>query len=286
MIEAHAFLAMFALQILSMSVLCPAWFIRSVRAQASIIPPERFAQIYPGVDLTSILERYATRYRMLNTVIAVLGLLPLGWLFSYTQRPDWDDGPVETLATAYCMLQALPLVIAAMIGIRYRKILERLLEAKRKAILKRRGVFDFVSPFTVLLAALSYFLFVGYVIYIEQNPFPGFHGYITIAGVSLIFASNAYCVYRQLYGRKSNPLETPARRAYTIGLTVKALVYSCIICVVFLSLNFTLVLFDLQRWEPFAQSVFFVVGALLSLRGFTAPPRRPTADGLRPSPVS
>ena len=47
-------------------------------------------------------------------------------------------------------------------------------EGKRKAILQRRGLFDFVSPFIVFLAVLSYFLFAAFVIYIRQHPFPGF----------------------------------------------------------------------------------------------------------------
>ena len=51
MIEAYAFLAAFTVQILVMSVLYPAWFIRYVRVQATRFPAERLAQLYPGVDL-------------------------------------------------------------------------------------------------------------------------------------------------------------------------------------------------------------------------------------------
>jgi hypothetical protein len=67
---------------------------------------------------------------------------------------------------------------------------------------------------------------------------------------------------------------------HTIGRIVKSSVYSCIVIVVYLSLNFSLVLLDLQRWEPFALSIFFVVTALLSTMGFIAPPRKPHADEL------
>jgi hypothetical protein len=276
-IEAYAFLAAFTAQILAMSVLCPTWFIRYIRAQAANVPAERFAKLYPSVDLSLTLERYLTRYRVLNTGIAVLGLLPLGWLFNYTQRPDWDDGPVEALATVYFMAQALPIGFVAFFGIRYRKVLKQLLDGKRKASLHRRGLFDFVSPFTVFLAGLSYFLFVAYVIYIAQNPFPGFAGYINIVGVTLIYAMNAFAVYQQLYGKKANPFEAPESRERTIGLTVKIFVYSSILIVVFLSLNFTLARLDLQRWEPVTQSVLFTICAILSFRGFIAPARKAEA---------
>jgi hypothetical protein len=282
MIEAYAFLAMFTLQILAMSVLYPAWFIRYCRRQATIIPAERLAQLYPGVDVSLARERFLTRYRVLNAGIAVLGLLLLGWLFSYMQRPNWDDGPVEVLVTAYFLVQALlPLGLVIWFGVRFnRERVGALLEGKRKANLQRRGLFDFISPFVVVVAGVSYLLFAAFVIYLQQHPFLGFAGLINIGGVTLVYALNAFVVYAVLYGKKPNPFETHANHVHTIGLVVKSCVYSCIACIVFLSLNMTLVLLDLQRWEPFALSVFFVITALLSLMGMTAPPRKPEADGL------
>jgi hypothetical protein len=286
MIDAYAFLAMFTIQILAMSVLYPAWFIRYLRLQATSIPAERLAQLYPGVDLSLARERFLTRYRALNTGIAVLGLLLLGWLFSYMRRPDWKDDPVEVLVAVYCMVQGLlPLGLVAWHGVRFNNVHKRslLLEGKRKAFLQRRRLFDFVSPFTVFVAVLSYLLFAAFVIHIR-----GFAGLITIGGITLVYAIDAFVVYAVLYGKKPNPFETRAGRVYTIGMVVKSCVYSCIACVVFLSLNFTLGLLDLQRWKPFALSVFLVITALLSLMGMTAPLRPPEADGLgsggRPTP--
>jgi MFS family permease len=286
-IEAYAFLVMFTIQILATSVLYPTWFIRHCRRQATSIPAERLAQVYPGVDVSLAQARFLALYRALNTVIAVLGLLLLGWLFSYLRRPDWDDGPVEALVAAYFMVQvALPLALIVWLGARFNRAHRRTApQRKRKAVLERRGLFDFVSPVAVLLAVLSYFLFVAYVIYIRQHPFPGFAGLISIGAITLVYALQALVVYLVLYGKKSNPFETHAGRLRRIGLGVKCCVYSCIAAVVFLALNFTLVLLDLQRWEPFALSVFLVITALLSLMGMIAPPRQPEADGLSSRPT-
>jgi hypothetical protein len=88
-----------------------------------------------------------------------------------------------------------------------------------------------------------------------------------------------------LYGKK-NPLDTHEDRLHTIGLSVKSSVYSCIACVVFLALNFTLVLLDLQRWEPFALSIFLVVCALLASLVVMSPPHRPVADDFGSSPIA
>ena len=122
--------------------------------------------------------------------------------------------------------------------------------------------------------------------YVERHPFSGFAGYINIGAVTLVYALNAFAVYTMLYGRSGNPFETRADRLHKIGLSVKSSVYSCIATVAFLSLNFTLVLLDLQRWEPFALSVFFVICALLASMVVMAPTPRPEADDFGSSSVA
>src|SRR4051794_19516432 len=122
MIEAYAFLAAFMVQMLVMSVLLPAWFIRYVRVRAANIPAERLAQLYPGVDLGHAQERFLAEYRALNTGVAVLGLLLLGWLFSYMRRPNWDEGRVAVLVTVYFLAAySLPLFRFAWAGVRFNK---------------------------------------------------------------------------------------------------------------------------------------------------------------------
>ena len=280
MLEAYAFLAMFLVQILAMSVLYPTWFIRYWQRQATIMPPEYVAQLYPNVDLRLAMQRFLSRYRTLNACIAVLGLLLLGGLFSYLRRPDWTDGPAEMVVAAYFLLQALvPLALVIWFGVRFNKAYQRpVQEAKRTATLQRRGLFDFVSPLIVVLAVLCYLLFVVAVLSLPQSPFPGWAGFVNIAGITLVYALNAFVVYAVLYSKKPNPFETPENRARTMSLTVKSSVYSCVACVAFLSLLFTLALLDWQRWEPFALSAFFVITALLSLMGMTAPPRKPQSE--------
>jgi MFS family permease len=286
MIEAYAFLAVFTIQILVMSVLVPAWFIRYVRVQATSIAAERLAQLYPDVDLGHAQARFLAQYRALTTAVAVFGVLLLGWLFNYMQRPDWGDSTVVALVTVHFIAaQVLPLLLFLWVAARFNKEHQRSLEGKRTAVLKRRGLFDFVSPVAVFLAVLSYVLFAAFVLYIRQHPFPGFAGFVNLGVITLIYALNAFSVYTMLYGRNKNPFETHAVRLHTIGLAVKGSVYSCIISVVYLSLNFSLRLLDLKRWEPFSLSVFFVICALVASMGFAAPLRKPEADELRADPA-
>ena len=285
MLEAYAFIAAFTVQIMAMSILLPAQLLVRIRDQAGRHSTERFAQLYPGVDLTLARERFVTRYRATNIGIAILGFAVLGWLFNYLQRPDWDDGPVEAIVGAYFGVQALPILFMTFMSIKFkRKVLkDSAPEGKRKATLQRRGLFDFVSPFAVALAALLYVLFAAFVIYLYQHPFKGFAGPVVNLGViTLVYALEAFCIYTMLYGKKINELETNADGMFMIGLGIRCCVYACILSTVFISLNFTLVLLDMQRWEPFAMSVFLTLCALLSMRAYTAPPSGDRTSQLSP----
>jgi hypothetical protein len=287
MIEAHAFLAVFTVQILAASVLYPACIIKYVRGWARDYGSERFAQLYPDVDYRESMERFVTRYRAVNAVIAVLGVLLLGWLFTVIQRPDWVS-EVGTPAVVYFLLQMSPLPLVALYAVvRYHKVfMQPSHETKRKATLQRRGLLDFVSPFAVYLAVATYFLFIAYGIwldlYVYENTSLSRPCYTAIIVVTLIYAMNAFIIYKSLYGKR-NPLVTHEGRAHSIGMRVKTSVYGSIAVAWFISVFGTLGQPDLLEWRPFALSGFFVITVLLGLLDATAPPRRREPDGLAPS---
>jgi len=208
----------------------------------------------------------------------VFGFLLLGWQISHAGRADWDEGRAGLVATGYFFVAfGLPAILFVRLAVRFSK--ERgPAEGKRTAVLLRRGLFDFVSPFTVFAAILIYFLYAAFLIYLVQHPFPGFAGFLTnIAVVTLAYMVVGVCVYITLYGKKS-PLETHASRRHTIGLAVKGLIYSCIVMVVSISLSHMFRLLDLRSWEPFAGSLFWAIFSVLSFMGFAAPLRKPEAD--------
>lgn len=284
MIEVYGFLAVFAVQLLATSVLQPVRLTSHVRRQAASLPTERLAKLYPGVDFDLAREHFFARYRAVNTGIAVLGLLLLGWFFTYMRRPDWDEDPVLLLTAGYFALQLAPIVFVTWLGFRFDQALKRSLpEGKRKATLQRRGLLDYISPFMVFVAVASYFLFVGFVIYVQQEPFPG---YGLIGVLTLTYALQSIAVYKKLYGKRSNQFETHAARVHAIDLTVKVSVYSCIVCAAFFAFVFAADLMDLRRWLPLALSVCLSACALLMLMSLSAPPREPDVEELGSRPVS
>jgi hypothetical protein len=286
-IEVYLFLAMFPVQILGMSVLYPVLFARFVRTGLKNVPVERLAELYPGVDVGQAHERFLARYRVMNAIVAVLGLLLLGWFISYMQRPNWDGGAVGGMLTAYYVLQNLPIMLTAWFTTRFNKVHRRSLpEAKRKAILQRRRLFDFVSPLTVLLTILAYFQFVAVIFYVARHPFPGFGGpFANIGILSLGYILLGAFVMYLLYGRKIDPLHTHADRMRMISGVATYYAWILILTSILLSLQVAQKLVDLETWGPFAGTVFFLIITLLTLRTVTVPPRQPEAHGLGSSPV-
>jgi hypothetical protein len=284
MIESHAFLAAFLLQILVVSVLNPARLIKHVRGWVANFGSQRFAELYPDFEYGQWAERFATRYRAANFLITVLGVLLLGWLYTLTRHPQWVD-EVTKPVLVYYFLQMSPVVLLGLYAVvRYHKVLlQPSQEVKRKAMLQRRGLFDFVSPVAVLVAVIGYFTFVAFAIYLDlvvhRNEALSRACLGAIGAVTLVYAVNAFIVYKYLYGRR-NPLVTHEGRLHTIGVRVKGSVYSCIVVVGFISLMGTLARPELREWSPFALSVFFVIITLLGFRDLTAPTGRHEADTL------
>jgi len=217
----------------------------------------------------------------------VLGLLLLGWFIRYMQRPNWDEGAVGGLITGYFFLQLFPIMLIAWLTIRFNKVHRRWLpEPKRKAVLERRGLFDFVSPFTVFLAILAYFQFVAFMFYVARHPFPNFGGaFANIGVVTLGYVIFGLGIYRMLYGRKKLPLQTHADRMRMISGLVNLYAWMCILVPILLSLAMAPKVLERETWGPLAGTVYFLTFTLLLLRGSSAQLRQQEADRLGSSPV-
>jgi hypothetical protein len=282
MIEAYAFLAAFAFQVLALSVLNPARFIRYVRGWDTRFASSRFADMYPDFDYARWAESFARWFRAAYFVIALIGMALLGWLFTVIQRPDWTQVGIKVVVLFF-YLQLSPFMLTFLyVIVRYRKaLLLPTQETKRKATLQRRGLFDFVSPSAVVVAVLSYVLFIPFAIcvdlYVYGNSSLSMYCYGAIGSVTFVYALNATIVYKYLYGRKS-PLVTQEGRVHMLGMTVKSSVYGSIAIVWFIVLMSFFTKLELESWRPFAVSVFMVFSVLLAFMGVTAPRKSEVAS--------
>lgn len=281
MIEVYGFLAVFALQVFALSVAYPTQFNKYVRAQASSIPTERLVRLFPGVDLELAVERFLTRHRAVNTGIALLGVAMLAWFFVYMRDVDWNEEWVIGLSAAYFMIQFSPALFVAWLGFRWtREHRPSLLDAKRKATLERRGLFDFISPFAVFITFSAYAACVALIVVLQEKPFPG---YALIGVLTVTYAAQSWVVYRALYGKAGNPFESQTDRVHRIGTAIRVCVYGSMLCPVFFAFVFAVDMFDMKRWVPLAQGVCILSSALFCLMSVT--PRRRSAESERLSAV-
>jgi hypothetical protein len=72
---------------------------------------------------------------------------------------------------------------------------------------------------------------------------------------------------------------------HAVAVQVKFVVYTSIAIIVFLSLNVTLELLDMQRWAPCTLSIYFVLMLFASMMLFPLR-RQAEADRLGPRPAS
>ena len=281
----NAFVAMFIVQIVVMTVVYPSRLIKRLRELDTRYPKEQFPQLWPpGYEAAERL--LVTLYWGLNTVVAVAGLALLYGLFTYMRRPDWDDDPVAKLVVAFFFLELIPTAVVFVTAAKLFKKWRNWFQVyRRTATLERRGLFDFVSPFVVVLTLLCYPLLIGLVTYVERDDLDdgSADALVMIGAITLMYAMFAFGMYASLYGKR-NPFQTHEARIRAMAISVKGSVYTCLVAVVYISLNLMLTMLGLPSWKPFAMSAFLVICGVSSFTSIlNAIPRELKLDGLRPT---
>jgi hypothetical protein len=264
MIEMYAFIAAFTAQIIFFSVLGPLRVIEVLREQIQQFIAEQAPPIDP--EAASRVDRRLRLFGRLGLATAVVGLLLLVALIRYMLRPDWTDGVPEAVVPFYFLLQVLPTTLAvATAGMFHAELKRALPQATRKALLQPRGLFDFVPRTAVALAIVVYCLYIGLLLYIARHPFPFFAGFVINAGmITLMYAAVAFGIFWTIRRMASSPLQGREDRMRAVGVAVKVAVFVCILSVVNISLNMTLILLDEQRWEPTFQVIGLILFGVLS----------------------
>jgi hypothetical protein len=281
MIEAYAFLVIFAVQIVLGSVVFPERLIRFFRRWSREFSSDRFTQMYSEADYDRWVARFAVAMRVANAAIAVFGLVLLGWFYTLVPQPDWA-ARVKIPQVVFIFAQFVPLLALTVYSVlkHFKTLMQPSQGVKRTAILQRRRLFDFVSPFAVWFAVLTYVGFVALGIYMDleiyRNANLSRSFYIAFAALTAAYALNGFVIYKYLYGRK-NPLVSHEGRVHSIGVNVKGAVYGSIATAWFFLLMGLIGQPHLKAWQPFGLSLFIVAIGFLSVVGFTSSPRKSRA---------
>ncbi len=201
--QTNLFYLVFLLQIITISALIPWWVNSRLRHMMQAHSPTEYPKLYPVSQqrMLGVLTQFIT----FNGVVMVIGLAMLAHLYWSTQTDllGWDNQGGLTL---YFLMQYTPFLYLGSRGVKHHQMMRQLnTNPRRSAKLQPRKLSDHVSNIWFALIAITLLGYIGTVVYMAQNPFPGFAGYwniLFVIGLNVFFL---VLIQTQIRGRKTDP---------------------------------------------------------------------------------
>ncbi|MFT4590116.1 MAG: hypothetical protein ACI9VS_003825 [Candidatus Binatia bacterium] len=263
----HALFHLFLLsQILVISFYYPNRLLGRLNHVFETYPPATHPRLYPKP-----IESYRTSHRnymIANRIIILAGFFLLAGLIITPRSGDWD----KAILTWFFMLQIVPLFLLDLGALREFKLMRNANpNATRRAELRPRHLFDFVSPAYLGVAIATYIAFAAFIIFVNQFEFPWFGGYQNVVGITAMNLFFAGIVLWNMYGKKPNPLQANEDRMRQIEMSVKVLMFTSIAATIFISLSIVLSAFELNHLQAIVQAVYFQILAVASFQCYLQP---------------
>ena len=258
------FNGVFLAQILLISFYLPGRLLNQMKFVKANYLPESYPKLYP-VSVGKI-DGVLAVFRNMNAIILIIGFAILlnNIYFQHEELLNWDT---QGVLTAYYLLQMTPLLVMEFLGFKYFRLMK---EANRKttrtANLQSRNLFDFVSPFLVGFAALTFLVFIGLVQYIKLDPFKGFGGDLNILILVLVNLFFGVLVFRSIYGKKRNPHQDHEDRIQGIKTTVNLMLIISIAVTAYAGLNLALHGLGLEKYLPVMLCLYYQFITILSYK--------------------
>ena len=253
----------FLSQILVISYLIPSRIYGRMKYIFDTYPPSAYPKLYPRP-----VEHYESArrsYRNLNVAILVVGLLILAALLVIPH--DHDLG--NAISIGYYFVQFIPLMILEFSSFKELKLMRNAgPRPTRKAELRPRHLFDFISPVYFGVAAFVYVVFVVIIVYIRQFDYEWFGGYINIAGITMMNLLFAGIVLWNMYGKKQNPHQSYEDRNKQIKSILKSFLFISILATVFVLISVVLSALEMRHLMPTAMSLYLQTVALACIQSY------------------
>lgn len=139
-------------------------------------------------------------------------------------------------------------------------------EPRRQADLRRRRLFDFVSPLAVFGALACYTVWL--VFYLDIKGWSGPWGeevYISIGVTTAMNVAYAAIIARFIYGRKLDPYQASKDHHKTVAAVTQILVYSSIGISLFHIVSVAADEYALEAFDPVFSSLYMQFCAALGL---------------------
>lgn len=262
--ETILFCLVFSSQVLLISWLYARRVISRGRYVLQHFPPSTHPKLYPQP-----LEYYRRRLRQfarLNGALVIAGLLVAFGLILATALDEGGGGvgtPARSrqwdamIVTPFFIVQVFASVYLDLASLKHHRAMAKAPPPRvRTTELRRRRLFDYVSPAMLMVAALTYVAFITFVLYYRRFDFPWFTAAGNIAAVTALMLLFSAVVAMSLLAPRPDPYQAQKDRRHWVELVVKQALAACIGFPVLITANLVAKLFDSGRLEPVITSLF------------------------------
>jgi hypothetical protein len=259
------FYFLFLGQILLISWYFPRKLLGRMKSVLETYPPSEYPKLYPKP-----LEYYKLGhwvFKLINRVILLLGFIILFAIIFVVDHAGFaDDGYIsEAWPAAFGMIQFLPLALLEFSEFSQFKLMRQANAATtRTAELRRRRLFDFISPSVLGLAVFLYLATIFFYLYAAEFVFE----WGPLAQAMVVTVSNLALLTMgawHLYGRKLNPHQTTGDRTRQIAVNLNSLLYVSMALSVFLMTLAAVDAFELDFLGAILMSLYFQIIVFLSI---------------------
>ena len=255
------FYLVFLLQIITISVLIPWWVNSRLRQMIQAHPPTEYPKLHPVTQQRR--QSVISTFLLINGLVMAIGLAMLAHLFWSTQTDllGWDNQGGLTL---YFLMQYTPFLYLGSQGIKHHQMMRQLnTNPQRSARLQPRKLSDHVSSIWFALITITLLGHIATVVFMTQNPFPGFAGYWNILFTVGLNAFFMVLIQTQIKGRKTDPYQSHHDRIQQQRLICQLLILGWLLANLFLTINMWLAKWDIRDWNLIVQSLYFTTIALI-----------------------
>ncbi len=261
MAESSLFYLIFLSQVFLISFYFPRKMLNRITHVFQTYPPSEYPKLYP--EPMEYYERVQRNYRNMNVLIFLAGLLLMVGLLDYSRGYKWNGN----IVMIYYMIQVFPMCLVEIGARKYYKSMKEIHSSTtRKAELRPRRLFDFISPLTIGLVVLVYGAFIVFIHYVRQFEYPWFGGYLNIVGITVSNLFLAGIVFWNLYGKKRDPYQTYEDRKKQIKLVAKQMAAVSIVATLYITMEIVLASLDLRHLQPMSKSIYFQLITMICFR--------------------
>ncbi len=269
-ISDNLFYLLFVGQIFLLSWYFPNKMISRVEHVLEAYPAETYPKLYPLP-----VAQYRSgirRFRVFSRLVLVIGVaILLSVLFVVDHSSFAEHGYISSFWPAvYGMIQFVPFMAIEFSEYSNLKLMRQVNPVSlRTADLQRRGLFDLVSPWLVVLAVLTLAGAILFDLYLH-----GFNvslGHDSVQRALVMLASNvmiALVGMYNLYGKKLDPHQSSADRSHRIAVNLRSLLYLSMAMSVFVGVSAADGVYDIDFLDAALMSFYFQAIGFLSL-GYT-----------------